>query len=306
MGLKTLAKLLLLFLALSLVSIYIFIPSPIRISKQIKIKVPGENLYILMSNENNWKQWLKGDSANSGFNYTFIRKNYPIIFIEASQSNKKIPIEIQIKEVGKPDSTSIFWRSEVHAGITPWSRVLCYLKARELKNDFSEQLTKLTDYTKITRYIYGINIDETIVKDTIIATLTRYGHGQPSNAMICMLTQDLRQQIKSAGLTITDSSMSLVQPAGEGKFKLMVGFPVNTTPVLKSNLVFKKMIPGKLLTGTVYGGPASVRTAHEKMRQYIMDHGREEVALPYETTVVNRCIEADTSRWITKLCYPVY
>jgi hypothetical protein len=55
MGLKTLSKFLLLMLASCIACIYIFISSPIRLSKQMKIKTPGGNLYFLMSNKNNWK-----------------------------------------------------------------------------------------------------------------------------------------------------------------------------------------------------------------------------------------------------------
>ena len=102
--------------------------------------------------------------------------------------------------------------------------------------------------------------------------------------------------------------MRVVQRVQEANYKIMLGYPINKIHELNStsDLVIKKMIPGKLLTGTVYGGPASITNGHDKMRQYILDYGKEEVALPYEITITNRCKEPDTTKWVTKLCYPVF
>jgi hypothetical protein len=84
--------------------------------------------------------------------------------------------------------------------------------------------------------------------------------------MICKLTNDLRQEINNAGLAITDSSMRVVQRVQEANYKIMLGYPINKIHELNStsDLVIKKMIPGKLLTGTVYGGPASITTGMTK------------------------------------------
>ncbi len=66
------------------------------------------------------------------------------------------------------------------------------------------------------------------------------------------------------------------------------------------------MIPGKLLTGTVTGGHAKISEGYFQIKKYAMDRGIEEAALPYEVPVTNRCIEKDTTKWITQICYPVF
>ncbi len=85
----------------------------------------------------------------------------------------------------------------------------------------------------------------------------------------------------------------------------MVGIPVNKNPAGKS-IVLKKMVPGKLLTGTVKGGTATINKAYLLIKRYITDRNLEEAALPFEVPITNRCAQRDTTKWITKICYPVF
>ncbi len=296
-----------LVLLISIMGIYLFIPSPIRVSKQLKIKGSERDLYALMSNREKAVNWLNNQASNPEFRYHFLKNSYPAIFIEARSYHNIIPIEIKLQDLAKTDSTILSWDCAIPAGLAPWSRVQHYWEARQLKEDFSRVMDQFTRYAGDTKNWYGITISETVVKDTLIATLSRFVSTPPSTALGCDMINELRQQLTGTGLSITDSAMTLVSQAGENnKYKVMVGFPVNKIPGSNSNLVIKKMIPGKLLTGTVYGGPAAIRAGHEQMRKYIMDHNREEVAMPYEVSVINRCAAPDTTKWITKISYPVY
>jgi hypothetical protein len=306
LSLRGLYKLLLLLLAVSITGIYLLISSPIRVSKQIKIKGSGKKLYTFMSSENNWEQWLKKNADHPDFDYHFSKNLYPIIFLEARRSNQIIPIGIEIRATANIDSAVLGWRCEIPAGIMPWSRVQRYLEARQLKKDFTEVIKQFTDYAGNTKNLYGISIAESVVEDTIIATLSRFETMPPSTLQGCKMTDELRQQISNAGLSITDSAMTLVLRVEKYKYKIMVGYPVNKIPAANSSLVIKKMIPGKLLTGTVYGGPAAINRGHEQMRKYIIDQNREEVALPFEVSITNKCAVPDTNKWITEICYPVY
>lgn len=306
MGVKVLVRFVLLFLVLGIAGIYFFISSSIRVSKQIAIKGSEKNMYSLMSKPDNWRLWLNKPADASDFSFNATNKIYPAIIIEAKTSDRIVPIEIDIQGTGKADSIILSWHCEIPAGIMPWTRLHRYLEARQLKQDFSEIIKRFIEYTSVTKNVYGIDIVETKLKDTIIATLSRYELRPPSDSLGCLLISELRQEVSRAGLSITDSPMTIIIPVQEGKYKMMVGFPVNKVAKPNSSLVIKKMIPGKLLTATVYGGPGAISNGYEQLRKYIIDHNKEEVALPYEVAVINRCVEKDTSKWITALCYPVY
>jgi hypothetical protein len=42
------------------------------------------------------------------------------------------------------------------------------------------------------------------------------------------------------------------------------------------------------------------------MRNYISDHQYADAAVPYQSLITNRVTEKDTTKWVTKICYPVY
>ena len=65
------------------------------------------------------------------------------------------------------------------------------------------------------------------------------------------------------------------------------------------------MLPGTALTTEVKGGPAAIRTAFLQLENYITDYQREAPLIPFESLVTDRLHEKDTSRWITRIYYPV-
>lgn len=306
MRFRTVYKFLLLLIITAIAGIYFLIPSPIRVSKEIRIKGFDENIFSLLSTSANWKLWVQKDSISAGYSFNVIRSIYPRIFIEARYADHKIPLEIEILSNDKIDSCNLYWHCELPAGFTPWGRMQSYMDARELKEIFSKKMKMFTEYAGKTENIYGVPIVESKVKDTLVATLSRYELKPPSDSLMCIMISTLRQQISNNDLLITDSTMAIMPNNQEGKYKVMVGFPINKMPEPNSNIIIKKMIPGKLLTGTIHGGPTAISKGYVQMKKYITDRGIEEAALPYEVSVTNRCIEKDTAKWVTKICYPVF
>ena len=305
MKLRLILKIFLFIFLIAIPGIYLFIPSPIRVSKEQKIKGFDENIFALLSNSK-LKLWTHKDSISDGYTFNVTGSAYPRIFIEAVNADKKVKIEIEIISNDKIDSCKLYWHYQLPAGHTPWARVQNYLQARKLKEIFAKKMDIIDEYAGKTENTYGISIVESKVKDTLIATLSRYELKPASTSLICIMINNLRQQISNSNLLITDSAMAILPHTTEGKYKVMVGFPVNKAPESNSNIAIKKMIPGKLLTATIYGGPAAVNKGYLQMKEYIIDRGTEEAALPYEVFVTNRCLEKDTAKWITKICYPVF
>jgi hypothetical protein len=42
------------------------------------------------------------------------------------------------------------------------------------------------------------------------------------------------------------------------------------------------------------------------MENYARDHKKQSPAIPYQLLVTNRLTEADTTKWITQINYPVF
>ncbi len=66
------------------------------------------------------------------------------------------------------------------------------------------------------------------------------------------------------------------------------------------------MFPGKILSTEIKGGEYAVETGFKELSNYISDNQLTSPAIPFQSLVTNRVMEPDTSKWITKLYYPIY
>jgi hypothetical protein len=62
---------------------------------------------------------------------------------------------------------------------------------------------------------------------------------------------------------------------------------------------------GNILITEIKGGSASIDKAFKEMENYVSDYRRTPPAIPFQSLVTDRMKEPDTSKWITRIFYPV-
>jgi hypothetical protein len=62
---------------------------------------------------------------------------------------------------------------------------------------------------------------------------------------------------------------------------------------------------GNILTGEVTGGQKQIEEADRQMQLYIMDYQRSIIAIPFQMLITDRTKEPDSTKWITRIYYPV-
>jgi len=90
-----------------------------------------------------------------------------------------------------------------------------------------------------------------------------------------------------------------------GTYRLMVAIPVSTAIGSKGDVSFMRLIPGRYLITDVNGGPATVDRALAALKDFIRDHQRTVMAIPFQSLITNRMQEPDSSKWVTRIYYPV-
>ncbi|HLL44934.1 MAG TPA: hypothetical protein VK369_17410 [Segetibacter sp.] len=95
-----------------------------------------------------------------------------------------------------------------------------------------------------------------------------------------------------------------VRKTGNG-YETMVAIPVNRLLESNRQFVFKRMVPGNILVSEVNGGVFTVQEARRQMDNYVEDNELTSPAIPFESLITDRLKEKDTSKWITKLYYPI-
>ena len=89
-------------------------------------------------------------------------------------------------------------------------------------------------------------------------------------------------------------------------FLTRVAIPVNKRLKDSGNISYKRMLGGgKILVAEIKGGSYSLKKGEIEIEQYVIDYNRIAPAIPFQSLVTDRMKEQDTSKWITKIFYPV-
>ncbi len=86
---------------------------------------------------------------------------------------------------------------------------------------------------------------------------------------------------------------------------LMAAIPVKTAVDLGKNFVSIKLPAGKALKTDYYGAYKGSDAAHISLNQYLADSGLVQKYPIIEEYVTDPSVEADTSKWLTKITYPL-
>jgi hypothetical protein len=85
----------------------------------------------------------------------------------------------------------------------------------------------------------------------------------------------------------------------------MVAIPVNKRIPETSQFLFRRMVPGNILVTEVKGGDSTIRHGIRVMENFVHDYQRTIMAIPFESLITNRMNEPDSSKWVTKIYFPV-
>jgi hypothetical protein len=153
--------------------------------------------------------------------------------------------------------------------------------------------------------VYSINIQQLQVTDTLVITTKAITAAPPTTEEVYAQVKKLRDYIGNHGATATNPPMLNVRKLDNNQYQFMVGVPVNKPLPDNGNILFKRMVPGKILVSEVRGGPVTVQRAFEQLEFYVQDYRREAPAISYEMLVTDRQQTKDTSSWYTRLYYPI-
>ena len=294
---------------LLIVSVYIFIPGTLIISSVSMINCNTNAAERILSDTAAWKKWWPSEKKGSEFfykNYSFsISQILPnIIGITIKKNHSSIPSTLLKLPVGK-DSTAMQWQCNLFAGNNPAKRFLKYQEAVELKRSMSDILKHLQEFLQVPENIYGITIKETSTTDTLlIATKKTLSHF-PSTEDVYGLINQLKNYIKTQNADVAGNPMINVTALNKNQFEVMAAIPTNKQLKTEGEFLYRRMIPGNFLTTVVKGGDSSIAQAQQQMKFFMDDYQKTPMAIMFQSLITDRSMEKDTSKWITKLYFPV-
>ena len=304
---KTLIGLILL-IAVALISVYLLIPGRLKIETTISLPVALPGVSRTLTDENNWKKLWPGETP---FNYNkqtySIRIKISSVFdIDIYSDKDTVNSRMEFVSIGN-DMMTIGWHAEQITSSNPFTRFSQYRHAKVTEKNMGEILKAMKAFLEKTKNIYGVEIKETLVTDSVLISIRRSFEHYPNVREIDAMIQDLRKYIIQNNGIEKNLPMLNVQKLDSSHYEAMSAIPVDKalprTPEFAPKFLLKG---GNILEAQVQGGLYTIETSLQEIENYRSDYKYNSPAIPYQLLVTDRLKETDTTKWITKLYYPVF
>jgi hypothetical protein len=302
------------FLLLFLCCIYLFIPGTIVISQKLDIAVNRQALFRNLADDKNWRNWWPGERKGDGSNPAYLLnglqyklQDAKVLSLPLHISNKKVSMPVELLLVAlNPDSVNIQINSRIAASYNPVTRIRAWLIARKIKKDLPALFRSISTYYAETKNLYGYDIQNKSVVDSILLINFKEMKGYPTINDIYGLVDELKAYIKQKGAAGTGNPMLNIFTKDSITYLLKVAIPVNKKLPPSGNMSYRWMLGGgNILITSVRGGNDEIQKALFQVQQYISDFQRIAPAIPFQSLVTDRRNEPDSSKWITMIYYPV-
>lgn len=311
---KWLIAILILFLLL-LTSAYIFIPNIISVSQSTSINVTEEGLQRNLFDEKNWVKWWPGSNGPkpndsltrfiyNDYTYTISGKNVFSLPVSITQKDTLAITSLTFVST-RLDSTKLYWEAVIPTSYNPIKRIQAYFKAKQIRNDMKAILEKMQSFYSRSENVYGYKIDKGDIVDSVLVSTFSISKGYPTTEFTYGLINQLKKHIasqsaKETGLPITD-----VTTRDSINFFTRVAIPVDKQLPTSGNITYKWMPPGvTFFTTEVKGGPAAINNAYRQITNFMNDYQTVISTTPFYRLITDRNQQPDSSKWITKLCFP--
>lgn len=205
------------------------------------------------------------------------------------------------------DSTMFTWSCYLDSSRLPWKRLLAFQRHKALKSAFNTLLDRLANYTSNETNLYEMDVKEVKVTDSALISTKRNFDHYPTTSEVYEMVDELKAHIHSKKANITNHPMLNVLRIDSLEYQAMVAIPVDRLLAPHGTFEPKLVLKGgKLLEAEIKGGWWTIQNAVRNFELYVQDYNRSSPAIPYQLMVTNREEELDTSRWITRLHYPVF
>jgi len=292
---------------------YLYVPAQIEFQVRKYALVNPVAATRALSVEKNWKEWWPPqdrthheDSIYSFNNsvFTVDRELYNAFKIDIVKGDDTIHSLFNLVPTSA-DTTQLQWNAILNSSANPFKRLNKYWSTNETKREMETILSSLVSFLQKQENIYGMQIRREVVQDTLLVFREKISDAYPNTASIYSLVNTLKNQIKKAGANQTNPPMMNVIAIGPGKYRVMVAIPIDREFALNDSLSFKRMVRGWILVSDIKGGPTRINQAIIEMRNFVNDYSKIPIALPFESMITDRIAEPDTSKWTTRLYFPI-
>ena len=293
-------------------AIFLFIPENIAVSSEIATVSSIGSVQSVMGNSNYRTKWLPKEGKIvspttyklDGCTYFFGTDNSMNNNITIHYKNINAASLFTLITAGD-DSVIVNWRFSQQSGYNPFKY---YFNLKHIKEANEKILLGLQGFLSNKKNVYGFDVKRGNQADSTLITLKAFSTQYPTVREIYTNIEKLKQYAAANAADTTNAPMLNITNDGVGKWVYMVALPVDKALDDKGDIIAKRMFAGGkiLITDNIAGGFITIDKALQNLEKFKNDYGYMSPAIPFQSLVTDRAKEQDTSKWVTKLYYPVY
>jgi hypothetical protein len=305
---------LLVILILTISCIYLLIPSKIVLSSITPAQATITAEFRFLSNPDKWERWwrdsngknhVKGDPFTyNATSFRLTQHSINVAGIELEQSGSKIQSIIHLVSFSI-DSTVAVWRCEMPESRNPFTMMVNYKNALEIKKNMTGIMKNFSSFISKPENVYGINIYRTGTRDATLLSARFTSVIYPTTSELYGYFDVLNKNIEKQHGLATGFPMVNVVKLDNDSFETQVAIPTNHQLGNDGKISFRRMVPGNFMMAEVKGGTYTANEAQKELELFISDYNRFKIANSFQSLVTNRLHEPDTSKWVTKIYIPV-
>ena len=299
---------LVLSIAFLLAAVYLFIPRKIKIEVTVPLNAALPGVFRTLINDSNWNKWWPGETpfAYNKQTYSIKRRLFNVFDIDIYSDKDTINSQMELVLINE-NTMTILWNAEQISSNDPFKRFIRHRHAKQTEKNMNAILQSLKTFLQKKENIYGVDIKEALVKDSALISTRRQFDHYPNAQEIDSMIQSLKKYISQNNAVEKNSPMLNVFELGNSRYEAMTAIPVDKA-LPKTNEFAPKFLlkGGNILEAEIQGGTYTIEKGLKELENYRADYKFNTPAIPYQLLVTDRTKEPDTTKWITRLYYPVF
>lgn len=283
----------------TIISIIVFIPKTIRLHQTTFIRVNQRAFFRTITDKTKWVEWWPGKQ------FTLLNQREYSTTVSMKNGNDTLLTEMTYVP-WSTDSVLISWEGTSNASTGIWSKLENYNRISNYRTDMKLALVKLDSFYASEENIYSMKINKQHVVDSTLIATSQIAYSYPGIPLLDLMIRRLKEYAVVHQTSVTGFPMLNIMTKDSVHYLVRVALPVGNKLKDSANIMYRAMLGGgNILITEVHGGQYSINKAFTEMENYISDHKRIAPAIPFQSLVTDRSLVEDTSKWITKVFFPV-
>ncbi len=289
------------------------LPLQSNVKETVRFSTTSDALFRKLVQDTAWQKWWPGEVKLSGGEMTFqqdgfvftIQRILPNTFDLKTTSNS-FSTNSYLHLFTEENKISVSLSTSIPIPYDPIQRIRTLFISSKLKAAYKVILSNLSNRFSDNKNLYDVDIKELSVQFEYVSTLSDTFRRNPSIKEIYSMIDQVKNHIKSKGGEEKGSPMLFTKQMDGGKYFAQVGIPTDKKLPDVGKIKSKWMLKGgNILSAEVTGNSEVVSKATKQIEYYIQDHHLSIIAISYEYLITNRLEQPDSSKWVTRIYYPV-